>query len=102
LFLTISRQGSVFLWPAKLPRTDGRSNSWNDSALSAAKLAESHWVRLSSNKPAGLYDVVQAVDRLAEPEWPDLPFQEILRLCFRDRFITSLDHPVLKALRGEA
>jgi hypothetical protein len=48
-----------------------------------------------------MYDVVQAVGELTEPEWPDLPFAEILRLTFKDRFIRSTDHPVLRALRGE-
>jgi hypothetical protein len=66
-----------------------------------ARLAESKWVRVSANMPGGMYDVVQAVAELTEPEWPDLPFAEILRLAFKDQFIRSPDHPVLRALRGE-
>ena len=50
--------------------------------------------------PAGLYDTFQATGELSEPEWPELSFQEILRLCFRDRFIQDPDHPAIKALRG--
>ena len=45
LFLAISRQGDIFMWPVKLPGSDGRSNSWNDSALAAARLAETKWIR---------------------------------------------------------
>lgn len=101
LFYAVTRQGTVFLWPVKLPGADGRSNSWNDSALSAARLAESKWVKVSANMAAGMYDVFEARGELAEPEWPDLSFQEVLRLAFKSRFIETVDHPTLKALRGE-
>ena len=102
LFLAITKQGNVFFWPAKLPGMDGRSNSWNQSALAAAKIAESRWVRLSANLPAGLYDVHEAADNLTDPTWPELSFPELLKLCFKDRFIRALNHPLLKLLRGEA
>ena len=85
-----------------LPSLDGRTNTWNESAVAAARLAETTWVRVSANMPAGLYDVHEATGNLAAPEWPDLSFQEILRLAFRDRFIHDVDHAVLRALRGEA
>lgn len=101
LFLTINRQSDISLWPAKLPATDGRMNAWHESALAAARLAETKWVRVSANMSSGLYDVFEAAGELADPEWPALTFQEILRLSFKDRFIRSADHPVLRALRGE-
>jgi len=101
LFLTVTRQGDVSLWPVKLPGPDGRSNTWNDSALAAAQLAMTQWVRVVANMPAGLYDTLAANGELAEPEWPELTFPEILKLCFRDRFIRDIDHPALRALRGE-
>lgn len=102
LFLTINRQQDVFFWPVKLPSPDGRSNHWNDSALAAARLAESCWVRVAANMLAGLYDTFQAGGDLPDPQWPELSIQEVLRLCFRDRFIRDSDHPALKALRGES
>lgn len=101
LFLAITRQNDVFLWPVKLPGPDGRPNPWSESALAAAQLAERVWVRMAANMTAGLYDVFQASGELADPEWPELSFQEVLRLAFKDRFIRSADHPVLKALRGD-
>lgn len=101
LFLAINRQADVFLWPCKLPGSDGRTNSWLDSALAAAQLAERVWVRLASNMSAGLYDTYEASGELSDPEWPALSMTEILRLCFRDRYIKSLDHPVIRQLRGE-
>lgn len=102
LFTAITKQGDISLWPVKLPGQDGRSNDWNDSALAAAKLAETRWVRLAANMAAGCYDVFEATGELAEPQWPELSFQEILRLAFKDRFIQDTDHPVMRALRGEA
>jgi hypothetical protein len=106
LFLAVNRQGDVFLWPAKLPGTDGRSNPWNESALAAARLAETRWVRMAANMPGGMYDTFQAAGELAEPKWAEvtseLTLTEILRLCFKQRFITSADHPAIRALRGMA
>jgi hypothetical protein len=37
---------------------------------------------------------------MAEPNWPELPFQELIKLAFRDRLITAIHHPVIKRLRG--
>lgn len=39
---------------------------------------------------------------LPAPPWPLTPFGELLRVAFKDRFITTADHPVLRKLRGEA
>lgn len=102
LFTAITRQGDTFLWPCKLPKGDGRSNDWYDSALAGAQLAQSHWIRLRAKMEANCYETYQAVSELTEPEWPELSFHELLKLCFKDRFIRSVDHPVLKQLRGEA
>ena len=79
LFLSINRQSDVFLWPVKLPGSDGRSNTWNVSALAAAKLAEQNWIRVAANMPGGMYDTFQAAGELSEPTWPDLDFQTIVR-----------------------
>ncbi len=101
LFTAITKQGDVFLWPVRLPGADGRTNSWNDSALAAARIAETHWIRVAANMNAGCYDIHRASGDLGEPDWPKATFQELLRLCFRDRLILDVDHPVLRSLRGE-
>jgi hypothetical protein len=36
-----------------------------------------------------------------DPEWPILTYEEILRKAFKDKLIDSMEHPVLKKLRGE-
>ena len=102
LFLAVNRQGDVFLWAAKLPGSDGRSNTWNDSALAAARIAETKWVRVAANMPGGMYDVFEAAGELAEPVWPELSFPELLKLCFKDRFIRQADHPAIRRLKGMA
>ena len=102
LVLATTRNNTPFLWRLKLPRSDGQSNHWNDAALVAAKLAETKWVRIASNMTAKCYDVFEATGINVEPQWADdLEFKDILRLCFKDRFIDSLDHPFLQRLRGE-
>ena len=58
--------------------------------------------RRQSDRSLGAYEVYTAAASWAEPEWPDLPLKEVLRLAFRDKHITTANHPVLKRLRGEA
>jgi hypothetical protein len=65
-------------------------------------LAEAQWVRVAANMPGGMYDVFQAAGELSDPVWPELTFKEILKLCFKDRMITSVDHPAIQALKGLA
>jgi hypothetical protein len=48
----------------------------------------------------GAYEMFAAESTIQEPMWPDLPFQELLRIAFKDRYIGSLDHPIIKRLRG--
>lgn len=102
LFTTVTRQGDLFLWPVRIPGIDGKTNSWNDSSLAAALKAEAAWIRVVANMRVGYYDTFEAAGSLGDPEWPDLSFEELLRLSFRDRFLEDFDHPVLRSLRGEA
>ncbi len=101
LFTAINRQGVLFLWPVRLPDPDGRIDSWNESAAIAAKMAKEGWVRVASNRSLAAYEISKPVADFPEPEWPDLTFEQILKIAFRDRFISSLDHIVLRRLRGE-
>lgn len=101
LFTAISRQGVVFLWPIRLPGEDGRHDAWNRSALEAAQLSTKQWIRLGANMHLGAYEVFVATGDLPEPEWPDVSFQDLLKIAFRDKFIQGLDHPVIQLLRGE-
>lgn len=100
LYTAINRQGSLFLWPIRLPGEDGKLDNWNHSALLAAELAQKNWIRCAANLSAGHYDVFKASADIAEPEWPELKFQEILKIAFQDRYIETIDHPVVQKLQG--
>jgi len=102
LVTTINRQGELSLWPIGLPGPDGRLNPWHASAYEAVKLGETKWIRLIASMSLGAYEVVYALDPLPDPEWPDLTFQQILKIAFRDKYIRDFDHPVIKRLLGRA
>ena len=101
LFTTINRQGVLTLWPIRLPGEDGRHNQWHSSALEAANMAKSQWLRLSANMSLGGYDVFIATGDFPEPEWPDITFKKIMETAFKEHFIQDIYHPVLRRLRGE-
>ncbi|MBX9653611.1 hypothetical protein K2Y11_08345 [bacterium] len=98
----VTRNGNLFLWPIPLPDRDGKDNRWFSSAREAARLGMGQWVRVTSNQPSGAYETTVTKAALPDPIWPKKPFSELLEIAFRDRFIDSVDHPVLKRLRGEA
>lgn len=102
LITTINRQGVLSLWPIRLPGSDGRIDTWNNSAIEAAQLAKDKWVRVSANMSLGAYDVFEATGNLPEPEWPNMPFTEILEVAFKNQYIDDINHPVLQRLRGES
>lgn len=97
---TITRQGVVALWPLRLPGEDGRQDEWSRSAMVAAQMAKGQWVRLAANMPLGAYDISTS-EVGHEPQWPEIGFDELVRIGFKDHFIGSADHPVLRRLRGE-
>lgn len=100
LFLAMNRQGVSFLWPVKLPDADGRHDNWNRSALEAAILAQSKWIRVAANMSLGAYEIYEASGNPSEPVWPNVTFKEILEIAFKDKFIRSMDHPVVQRLNG--
>jgi len=103
LFLTINRQNVVSLWPVRLPGPDGRHSDWQRSAMDAAAAAERRWVKIRANMNLGAYEIFEALNtNIPEPVWPEEAFEEILRIAFQDRFVDSIDHPVVKRLRGES
>jgi len=100
LVMCVNRAGDPFIWRIKLPGVDGRTNSWTSSSLTAAAEAETSWCRMVANMTSGDYTLFTTTANWPEPRWPDLPLKEVLRLAFRDGYIDSVDHPVLRELRG--
>ena len=103
LFVTsVNRQGVVFLWPVRLPGPDGRTDNWSQSAMDLVGIATNGWVRVQANMNLGAYEGALANSNIGDPAWPTLPMNEILRIAFKDRYISSLDHPIIKQLKGDA
>src|SRR6516162_3971385 len=100
LFTAINRQGVVFLWPVRLPDPEGRQIEWRRSMREAAEIGMTQWLRVKANMALGAYEMSVAESVMTEPVWPDASYQELIKLGFRDRLITTMDHPVIKRLRG--
>jgi hypothetical protein len=98
LYTVMTRQGTLFLWPIKLPGADEKIGTWYTSAVDAADYAIKHWTKIKWNKKLMAYEKFAAPRCVVNPEWPKLSYNEILRIAFRDRFVDKLDHPVIKAL----
>ena len=101
LFTVVNRQAEVFIWPVRLPRGDGRTDSFMESDMVAAKEAERKWTRRQWVPENKTHKVLVASGLTDEPTWPEIAFQELLRKAFKDRYICDPDHPVLKRLRGD-
>lgn len=103
LIPTITKQGMVSIWSIRLPGPDGRLDEYNRSALGAAQIAETQWIRMKANRGAGAYEVQRAPSNASniDPIWPELTFDELINRAFHDHFITTANHPVLRRLRGE-
>ncbi len=58
------------------------------------------WRRMIPDQNLQAYRVQPAMIDLGEPQWPDLRFDKILEIAFRERFINSLDHLVLRSFEA--
>ena len=103
LHLAITRQGVVFIWPTREPDPDGRDNEYWRTAREAVEAAWTHWIRVRANTQLGAYEIFESENQnIPDPDWPTEPFNEIVKVAFRDRLIDCPDHPVIKRLRGAA
>ena len=100
LFTCQTRQGVTFLWPVRMPGSEGRLDTWNESALLIVKEYAGRWIRVVSNMGLGAYEVIIPNNDFPSPNWPAEGFKSLLRKAFRRKIIDSLEHPVIKSLRG--
>lgn len=100
LCLCVDRFGNYFLVPMKLPDGNGRIDNWNATLTHSLKLAESKWLRISANRSLGGYEVFKAVGDLGDPVFPNRTMGELVTAAFKDFYIESEDHPIIKKLRG--
>jgi hypothetical protein len=101
LFTSITRQGVLFLWKIPHPNKEGKLHEWHQSALVAMNKARHEWVRVKSNMQLGGYELLSTDVKIPDPVWPDLSPRQILKIAARGYLIDSVDHPVIKKLRGE-
>ena len=104
VYTLINRDGDMFFAPYKIPDRDGNLDKWNQSAhrILSEDWATNTWFKVMSQKKSGKYIARRAVKNdIPSPEWPNQKsFMEYLIDAVRDRFIDSMDHPVVKALLG--
>jgi hypothetical protein len=100
LHLTVTRAGSVMLWPVKLP-TGGAGNPWFESALKGAEMAKANWIRIFADAGQGQYRIMKALGDFDAPQFPEKTLSELLEIAFNGRVIDTADHPILRKLRGE-
>jgi hypothetical protein len=99
----INKIGTMRLWPIRQPDPDGKHNEWHRSAATAAARAVEKWVRITSNRDLGGYELFEAVNQGAEPTWPPgLDLAKMMKLAFADRgrVVDSPEHPLVKQLYG--
>lgn len=100
LHLAVDRASNPFLVPVPFPSENGTRNPWHQSLLNAIEAAKEKWIRIEADKSAGIYQVHGALGELAEPAWPELLMDELVRIAFNGRVIDSPDHPKVQSALG--
>jgi hypothetical protein len=101
LYFSINMSSGLFLWPVRLPNEDGQQHECHGTAHRAAELARTEWIKIAWDRPNSNYAVVRARGQVPEPTWPHADLSKILSIAFKDRFIDSLDHPIVRRLMGD-
>jgi hypothetical protein len=97
LVLAQALAGAAFLWP--VPLAEDRGGKWNSSHRAACDQAKYRWTNMAAGR--GEYEI-KSVDNPKEIDWNSFPpMREILRQAASERLIESMDHSLLKKLRGE-
>jgi hypothetical protein len=99
---TLTRQGDLLLWPIRLPGPDGNLDEWNQSAMEAAAIAREKWVRMCAKRSLGAYEIIVAPEPQVPVVWPEVTLEEVIRIAFKGKIIGSLDHPIVRQLRGQS
>jgi hypothetical protein len=92
--------GAISLWP--VPLIEGTRIACWKSARAAFELSKEKWVQLCWNGDLRDYDVIVAEGIKIDPTWPNQSLQDLLRLGFVDKIISTPEHPYVLRLRGLA
>jgi hypothetical protein len=97
----ISYEGALFLWPIIKPKADGSGIQLFENDLADLSLSRQCWIRRQWVSGSKSYRVDQANTDKA-PEWPEnANISDWVKRGFRGRFIDSLDHQLVRQLRGD-
>lgn len=94
----ITRDGRLYLWPLRVGNGERLDNAAS-SSLAAMQVAKKKWIKLVWRGHS--FVTMAAKKDLSSPEWPDISFDEMLEIGFKDRVIDSPDHAVIKSLIGD-
>lgn len=100
-----SMTGKEFLVVAPMPR-DTDSSLWLSSKHECMEAARSRFIRMRSNQEAGQWVQQYAKNAMPEvpPDWGIESYESILLRGFKtprqDRYVDTMDHPVVKSLEG--
>jgi len=102
LFVAITRRGTVFIWPIKIPlEGSGTGARIFETAAKGAEQARSLWTKLVWDRDLGGYEMFRAKGDLGEPVWPEKSFRDLMEIAFRNYLIDTEDHPVIRELEGQ-
>jgi hypothetical protein len=99
LILAITRQGTPFFWAAKIS-TGSQGLSWYNSRLVAIEQTQKQWCRVVPNIQASGYDLIVTRGNIPDPQWPDMPMEDLLQIAFKNKYVDREDHPLFDKLWG--
>jgi hypothetical protein len=91
--------GVHFLWPVAIA-DGGGPKGWSESARAIADKAKTQWVRVRADKALSAYRLELPEGKFADPTWPNMTMNEILKVAFGDRIIATDEHPIARRIRG--
>ncbi|MCC8978657.1 hypothetical protein [Bradyrhizobium acaciae] len=96
----ITKQKMVGIFPLKVASDATAQSGWQTTAMTAAHLAKTQWIRIQADMALSGYRIFAAEGQLGDPKWPEKPFNELLDLAFKDHVISSQDHPIFNKILG--
>ena len=103
LYTAITKRGTVFLWPIKLPGDNNdRIRRISDTAIQCAEQAKTLWVKVCWDRDLGGYGMQRAKGDLGDPQWPEQVDARSDRVGrSRNYLVDRPDHPVIREFAGE-
>ena len=97
----VTMAGEEGLWALKLDPPDGKSNTWNTSALNILEIGgEGKWVRTDVGEGHYRHQVSKKTFEQTPPQFTDRSFRNWSTSRSKDRIVTSLDHEIWDVLEN--